>query len=169
MDMTKYYWEAKDANEVNLIARMANVEIDPAFEPSCGKWAIENGKLSWLFNGSTPRQTLSTLEDLFEMAKRGFREIWEVAEDGFRIATVEEREKYAYPTDCKVLYCCDSWEKSCGPGFWDSTEDQCEIKAFAVPQDYEFNKPVEITIEDIKRVCGDALRNEFGDNFKITK
>ena len=185
MDMTKYYWKAKDENEARVIVALLALTGKKDWSEGRGGVsgtsyptyiAIFTACITVQRSTSAPDRTLSTTAELIEMALRGFKEPWEVAEDAYKIATVEEREKYGYPTDCKVRWYCqdsiidDGWKPSLEGSGWNPNYASGETKAFAVPADYEFKKPVvEINTEDIMRVCGDALRAEYGDNFKIAK
>jgi hypothetical protein len=157
MDLTKVYFKTEDENLKRLIVAVFLTK----YSTKCNykPFDLKNNNLMGygpyffidgfgMVNSCGPKgyslknRTEASIEDLFKFAMNGWKEPWEVAEDGYRIATEQERRENAYPTDCKVRWCgIGNWKASIGDACWNPEGSQQSCKAFAVPEDYQFKKP----------------------------
>jgi hypothetical protein len=75
----------------------------------------------------------------------------EVAPEGYRMVTNEERVKYEHPVDVK-FYCVDSWETSARGDDWPDVQN---FHNFAVPHSYTFKPTVkEMTMAEVEKMAG---------------
>ena len=152
----KYYWEAKDENEARVIVAIL------------AKFFVNNYGLAGVYGGGDcyyfidgkrvdcyprkPAKTLSTIPALVEMALRGFKDPWEVAPDGYRLVTEEEKVEYEATSETMIM-------SESGPCTWAnciaapySMEDSFH---FAVQLDFTFEPVVkELTVAEISAALG---------------
>jgi len=166
MDIEKYYWEAKDENEARVIfgllsstkmrasgRTVSNEDYGPFHFIHKGR--IDSGDS---FCHCLSNRTLSTIRDLLEMALRGFKEPWEVAPEGYRLVTDDERKKYkttAYTTMiCSASGNC--WG-DCSDNY--TMTDHAGRFFYAVPLDFTFEPEVkEMSVEEISEVLGYTVK-----------
>ena len=145
MDIEKYYWEAKDENEARVITAI----LAKFFDNKHGLRGIYSASTLYYFianegclDVSSCREDLpsmskrSTIPDLLEMALRGFKERWEVAPEGYRLVTEEERKKYPKP-NIGMMHTEINWD---GEWYVDSGHYLWRTSGFffAVPLDFTF-------------------------------
>jgi hypothetical protein len=155
MDMEKVYFKAENEDQKRLIVAVLMTRYPTGCDYRPFNYNGLAGYGPYFFidtegkvNGgpskclSLKSRTEASAEDLFKFAMNGWKEPWEVAEDGYRIVTEQERRDNAYPTDCEVRWLCvNQWYSSGNDKYWNPEEFQCTSKAFAVPEDYQFKKP----------------------------
>lgn len=88
---------------------------------------------------------------------------WEVAPEGYRLVTEEEREKYDRPTGYKYFdkYLRLVWESNTN-GVGHPFHSKDEIVAYAVPLDYVFE-------EEVVEVTMAELEAKYGKKVKVVK
>jgi hypothetical protein len=150
MDMTKVYFKADNEDQARVIwgllykyVHNSENALDFNLWREDREFLVKDGLLhGGVFLADKSNRTEASVEDLFKFAMNGWKEPWEVAEEGYRIATEKERRDNAYPTDCEVRWLCvNQWYSSGNDKYWNPEEFQCTSKAFAVPEDYRFKKP----------------------------
>ena len=168
MDIEKYYWEAKDENEARVITAI----LAKFFDNKHGLRGIYSASTLYYFianegclDVSSCREDLpsmskrSTIPDLLEMALRGFKERWEVAPEGYRLVTEEERREFPFP-ECSLNFALTNkeagWKTKIRYGnCWD--DPRCMVGSgdevfYAVPLDFTFLKPWEVAPEGYRLV-----------------
>ena len=171
MNIEKYVWLATTREEKRLIATILGItfmdrcciardaDMDYPYITVIGDEIHGNTK-----QGSG---TLSTIPELVEMALRGFepkKEIWEVAPEGYRLVTDEERVEHSKASPEGTMMFIKGahgrWKLQSGNNHFDIPNNGV---SYAVPLDFEFKKEVivEVTLED--------LEEKYGCKVKVVK
>lgn len=153
MNIESMFWEAKDENEARVIWGLLYGFIAHSADHSYEAWEddrffyTENGVLAGGIRADSAKLNKSTIPDLVQMALRGFKEVWEVAPEGYRLVTDEELKNCDYKLINEYMYIYNhesAWIKATGcPCHW-----ECDRITYAVPVDFEFApKKVKIVCE----------------------
>ena len=104
MDITKYIWEAKNINEQKTIVGILSTHFgksgwDKYYGNSEHIGIVEGISIVQVIPPGYEGRTNGSLTELIEAASRGFKDLWEIAPEGWRIVTMEEEENNQLPID----------------------------------------------------------------------
>lgn len=139
MDLNKVYFVCETQAKRDFVKAVAGIKYPVSeFISTHNHLYIHGGKLHGAYecDEDTDNRTEASIEDLFKFALQGFRELWEVAPDGYRLVTDEEREEFAKPADYMTFHISAGvWKKGVFEGGPMNNQ-----QVYAVPLDYDFRK-----------------------------
>ena len=82
----------------------------------------------------------------------GAKGVHEIAEDGYKIISIQDRKENPYPAGARVRWCWtdggSGWATSCNDSRWSDADPQ--LVAFAVPLDFTFEPVPNPRIEELR-------------------
>ena len=145
----------KDVNEVPELKGVKMLVWD-----SNEKDAVEREVVGKISTSDFPYLVLDANTNWNEyMHAKPLPQPWEVAPEGYRLVTEEEREKYTkvgVPYDCILIGAPDEWE---GESLIGCFPDWNQGYAYAVPLDYVFEpETIEVTMAELEAKYGKKVK-----------